>query len=720
MDAAATEFGMRKIDIDGIHLRLNNQPIYLMGAMDPQDIPDKNIYLKPYHAPTDDEIRNEVVLAKKMGFNCIRKHHQIDDHRYLKWADRLGLLVYGQPPCYRRITDAAIGRFRHLIEGWVRRDRNHPSWIMWTLFNAAQGLQPMPTAYDKRAENESESKTPEEQAEMVKVAHDLVKRLDPTRPVMDTAGGEFFQSEVKSLMRYGYSGPQYYGRAREHYPSLRANRVARRPDAPLDPNPTPLIVGELGGYIYFPDMEKFKRQWDGQTPWPIVRSAGLGWGVLGEQMTAGYEDRFYRWGLDQVYGGFPEFAKSHDWFAFHDLKDEVEQVRKSPNVTGYLITMFSQIGPYSHGLLDYDMSPRPFAPELARLNNPDLVIIDWEELNLWSGDVFKAELILSHYGTAAIGDGTVEWRLEGFDIGGRIEGVSMNSVGVEAVGSISFDAPPVESGTRARLTAELDSGGRRLSSNCVDIYLYPSTHKRADRSRVLNVHDAAAEPLRAIGYDVRVGMDAKIPVTVATSFDEGVDQYLAAGGTVLLIVDDGDKLQPGLSLPIGEVGYVLGTMPGCNFWGYVNPDSGLFRAIPADNPMGWTYLKVLAAPPAGDALVSGAGGGKRTLVRMISGLDAAMREDVLVGCYSEWIRSRSGHGPTQEAVPGEVAGLIVQFGYKNGRIVVCTLDLLKPAVADPVATMMLHDLITYCHTGFEPKTRLPFSDEALIFGTNSA
>ena len=40
MDSAAVEFGMRKIDIDGIHLCLNNEPIYLMGAMDPQDIPD--------------------------------------------------------------------------------------------------------------------------------------------------------------------------------------------------------------------------------------------------------------------------------------------------------------------------------------------------------------------------------------------------------------------------------------------------------------------------------------------------------------------------------------------------------------------------------------------------------------------------------------------------------------------------------------------------------
>ena len=45
LDIDSVEFGMRKIDIDGIYIRINNKPIYLFGAMDPQDIPNKNIYL---------------------------------------------------------------------------------------------------------------------------------------------------------------------------------------------------------------------------------------------------------------------------------------------------------------------------------------------------------------------------------------------------------------------------------------------------------------------------------------------------------------------------------------------------------------------------------------------------------------------------------------------------------------------------------------------------
>jgi len=58
-------------------------------------------------------------------------------------------------------------------------------------------------------------------------------------------------------------------------------------------------------------------------------------------------------------------------------------------------------------------------------------------------------------------------------------------------------------------------------------------------------------------------------------------------------------------------------------------------------------------------------------------------------------------------VPGEPVGLVVQFGYKAGRVVVSTLGLIEHIAADPVATIMLNDLIEYCFTDFIPETRLP-------------
>lgn len=709
LDAASTEFGMRSIDIDGIHIRLNGRPIYLMGAMDPQDIPDKNVYLPAYHAPTDEEIRNEVLLAKQMGFNCIRKHLQIDDHRYLRWADRLGLLVFGQPPCYRRITDASIRRWRRLVEGWVRRDRTHPSMLMWTLFNAAQGLQPMPTAYDRRAEKESAARTPEEQAEMVRVAHDLVKRLDPTRPVMDTAGGEFYRSEVRSLMRYGFSGPQYYRRSRQHYPALRADRVTRIPDAasePADPDPKPLIVGELGGYIFFPDMDKYRRQWGGRTPWPILRSAGLGWGALGERMAAGYEERFRNWGLDRVYGGFAGLAERHDRSAFADLKDEVEQIRKGPDVTGYVLTMFASMGPYAHGLLDYDLSLRPFYRELARLNSPDLLIVDWEELNYRPGETVRAALLLSHYGERPIAGCTARWRLDGFDRCGELSGISMDAVGVRTIGTIVFPAPAVDRGTKARLIVELLDGAEMRTANYVDLYLYPESGMRPPHPRRINAYRTDRRKLQNAGYQTHDGIDPGIAVTVAGAFDARVADYLRAGGTVLLFAGGDAPIEAELGAAIGTVGYALGTMPGCNFWGYVNPAHNLFRSIPYENPLGWTFLKVLAALPGQDTIPGGSGSSPR-LASLIGDLQAPAADDILIGCYSEWLRSRSPGRLRDAAVPREVAAIAAQFRFEAGRIVVITLDLPASAGTDPVAAIMLHDLVGHCFSDFTPATALP-------------
>lgn len=918
LDSATRDFGMRKIDIQGKYLCLNNQPVYLMGAMDPMDSPDKNVYLPKYHARTDQEIKQEVLLAKTLGFNCIRKHFHIDDHRYLYWADRLGLLVYGQPPCYRRITQAAIQRWRRLLEGWVRRDRNHPSMLMWTLFNAAQGLVPMvPSPYQPNAVYQGETPSPSEQAAMVKVARDLVKRLDPTRPVMDTSGGPLFNSEINSLMRYGFSGPQNYLRSRQHYPALRVGRATRIPGSSSSvPVFRPLMVGEFGGYIFFPDMEKYKRRWGGEIPWPLVKPAGKGWGVLGQNMGAGYYERFYKWGLDKVYGSFARFAEQHDWAAFNDLKDEVEQVRKSTDVFGYNITMFSNIGPFVHGVVDYDLSPRVFHRELRSLQKPDLIIIDWKKLNFWSQETFQANLILSHFSQQPLHQCVAVWQLEGTDISGELAGVSMDSVGAKTVGAISFKMPRVDRSARLRLSVELfdtsaNKGRQLISRNYTDIYVYPEHRKLAATRRKLNVivtppgGDAAysigdttglvklakipvvvgdrinflADPLQhggndtqsllaritahgkpervwdvgddwttdpaantetsrwskrwvekppdvtqrdgryrlmtrnsfsdavwdvgdgpprfwnvatdrgpftwkndsagklgisgpggvvaapgtvvwnpvnigsrlymavhswlspiqgtvdvefqatllqasgdgvryfieknnsqmtladlrpqkrkeqqAVlipGYETHQGIDPDIPVTVSTIWNDQIEQYVAGGGTLLLFAAGNAGIPARLGLTFGEAGYILGAMPGCNFWGYINPSHGLFQDIPTENPLGWTFLQVLSAQ-------SSVGNRPKTIAQ----LDASSKNDVLIGCYSEWLRTRSAQG----LVPGEPVGLVVQFGYKAGRVVVSTLGLIEHIAADPVATIMLNDLIDYCFTDFIPETRLP-------------
>ena len=60
---------------------------------------------------------------------------------------------------------------------------------------------------------------------------------------------------------------------------------------------------------------------------------------------------------------------------------------------------------------------------------------------------------------------------------------------------------------------------------------------------------------------------------------------------------------------------------------------------------------------------------------------------------------------------GAVNPCIAQFKYKNGRIVLTTLRVLENFV-ETVATVMLHDLIRYASTPFQPQTSLPLKPAA--------
>jgi hypothetical protein len=910
VDSASRDFGMRKIDTHDVHIRLNNRPIFLRGAIDAGDVPDKNVNLPNYHAPTDEEIKRQVQTAKRLGFNVIRKHLIIDDHRYFDWADRLGLLVYGEPPYYWSITEKSRARWREQVAGWVRRDRSHPSVAFWALFNAASGLEPMPLVGGIGPKYVGDRPTHEEQARIVREARAMVKGLDPTRPVLDTSGGKPFDTEIVALMRYGYSGPHAYRKARAHHPALRADTAPGSPNQPeAVRRRRPLICGELGGYVFFPDMEKFKRQWNGQTPWPIVRPAGLGWGNF-RAMGEGYAERFYEWGLDEAYGSFARFAEQHDWAAFRDLKFETEQLRKSPDVTGHLFTLYNSVGPFVHGLVDYDGSLRPFSQELAELQTPDLLILDWNKLNFWPGEEFRAGVSLSHYSQRDIDECVVKWTLAGIDevdIAGELTGISMEHVGVKQIGNIAFVVPRVAESTRLRLVAELYRGDERISRNYTDLYVYPQSLKRPGKQRKLNVVTSPARkagayaigdttglvrissvpvaigdritfiadpinhggndtqtlharitardpkkvwdvseqwttdpaqntetstwskrwiekppdvtvrdgkytlmtrnsfcdslwnigevpprfwnvgtdrgpftwkneskgevgiagptgvrvppgavvwnpvnigakrylaihswlspideqvdvefqatllqasgdgvrffiehndsqrtladvtphvkaeagektlPWISEGYEQHAGIDPSLPVAVATVFDDSIDKYLAEGGTVLLLVNDNKQLPPDLGLTVGGVGYALAAKD--HFWGYINSSTRLFEDIPNENPLGWNFCNVLTSQKA------------------IAGLDAAYKRDILVGAYSEWLRTAI-RSPERTA-HGSITSLVVQFRYKQGRIVMTTLDLLSHLRTDPVARIMFHDLVEYCHTDFQPTTTLP-------------
>lgn len=97
-DEADSYFGMRKIstkkdDSRNTRILLNNEPIFQSGLLDQGYWPDGL-----YTAPTDEALRYDVEMAKKMGYNMLRKHIKVEPARWYYYCDLLGILVWQDMP----------------------------------------------------------------------------------------------------------------------------------------------------------------------------------------------------------------------------------------------------------------------------------------------------------------------------------------------------------------------------------------------------------------------------------------------------------------------------------------------------------------------------------------------------------------------------------------------------------------------------------------------
>ena len=176
--------GLRKVEWHGERLHLNGEPIYLRGVLDQGFWPDGG-----HTAPTDEALRVDLELARSAGFNLVRKHLKLEDPRWLYWADRLGELVWAEPPSTGRFTTEAIQAFEHVLAGMTMRDHNHPSIIMWGAYNEEWGLD-----WDVPGD-------PAKQ-DAVRRAYQLVRACDETRPVVDNSGWAHVDTDIVDWHHY--------------------------------------------------------------------------------------------------------------------------------------------------------------------------------------------------------------------------------------------------------------------------------------------------------------------------------------------------------------------------------------------------------------------------------------------------------------------------------------------------------------------------------------
>src|SRR5215211_5627023 len=122
LDRVDSYFGMRKIETKDGKVFLNDRPLYQRLVLDQGYFPDGILT-----APTDEDLRTDIELAKEMGFNGARKHQKVEDPRWLFWADTLGFLVWGEMANAYEYSPDYVRRMTAEWREAIMRDYNHPA-----------------------------------------------------------------------------------------------------------------------------------------------------------------------------------------------------------------------------------------------------------------------------------------------------------------------------------------------------------------------------------------------------------------------------------------------------------------------------------------------------------------------------------------------------------------------------------------------------------------
>jgi len=201
-DRVQSYFGFREIGV-GKHpqngapyVTLNGKPVYLQLTLDQSYHPEGW-----YTFPTDDFMKNEIMISKKLALSGNRVHIKVEVPRKLYWADKLGLLIQADVPCAWGAVDPRMFRaVKKTFDGMVKRDFNHPSIYQWTLFNETWGLHDKKGPWDPEYRNRYKEPAQREVAKLYAYA----KAADPSRLVEDNSAcnRDHVVSDVNSWHAY--------------------------------------------------------------------------------------------------------------------------------------------------------------------------------------------------------------------------------------------------------------------------------------------------------------------------------------------------------------------------------------------------------------------------------------------------------------------------------------------------------------------------------------
>jgi len=132
LDERSTRFGFRDFRYSNGYFRLNGRRIYLRCSHTCNHYP-----MGQQLADDPDLLRRDLLNMKVMGFNAVRFIWGGAARAQLDLCDEIGMLVYEESYAAWPLADSPRmpERFDAAVSELIRRDRNHPSVVIWGLLN---------------------------------------------------------------------------------------------------------------------------------------------------------------------------------------------------------------------------------------------------------------------------------------------------------------------------------------------------------------------------------------------------------------------------------------------------------------------------------------------------------------------------------------------------------------------------------------------------------
>ena len=417
MDETDTTFGMRSFTVKNGDFYLNNQKIVLKGVM------DQGVYPLTIAYPPDEEYaRREITLIKEAGFNLLRLHVKTSPPVLMHFADELGLLLYEEPSiAWMKSTQCLRERCMREVREMVKRDRNHPSIVMWGMIN------------------EKGSDAGSLRGELCLHA----RKFDPTRIIIDDSGG--YSSEVRGNARM-YLPYQTVGIV---YSDI--HQYIKAPvDAQLFNNYKSLgnvervtFLSEFG-FGSVPDFPEVLRKYrdfselffrfnpsNPRNTWKVGRMEGRGqedkdrdtrsyaptflnseFRIPNSEFRRGANENlqdyaqyqkfmsdikavYKKRNLDEVFGTLSNFCRSAQIVQAEGNARMIEALRINPALDGYCLTQIIDAGwEFSEGILDTWLTPKKAHRAISEVNKPTRIVLIWSPLNIYSGEEFTLDVTL--------------------------------------------------------------------------------------------------------------------------------------------------------------------------------------------------------------------------------------------------------------------------------------------------------------------------------------